>query len=372
MSSNRRNFIKHSLLAAAAVQLGTISSATTAAPMKKYRKIATEEGFRVPALAEAQQKFYSSPLSKQNGFSAMGHYYGIYRVQKDWDGKAKNLGEQRIEVMDKYGIDMHLLQLSGSWIQLIDAKAGTAAAKIANNYLADAVAKYPTRFAGLTALAPQDPQEAVKEIERGINLGLCGALLQSNVQGQYLDNEKFLPVFEAAEALEVPIYLHPSFPSPGMVDPMIEYGLMGPMFGFSTEAALNTLRLILSGLFDRHPGLTIVLGHLGEGIPYFLNRIDTHYAKTIERQTYQLKHKPSDYFRKHFYVTSSGMNFEDEVMFCHQVLGADKVLYAIDYPYEEMDTNTDVLNNIPLPETDKELFFHGNAERVFNIGNSAS
>jgi 5-carboxyvanillate decarboxylase len=158
---------------------------------------------------------------------------------------------------------------------------------------------HPARFAGLAAVAPQAPELAGAEIERAKKLGLVGLLINSHTHGEYLDAPKYAPILEAAEALDMPLYLHPREPGPNSVDPYLDYGLYFATWGFAAETALHAMRLIMSGTFERHPGLRVVLGHLGEGIPYWLGRIDNRYqAQVLAGANSALELLPGEYFRR--------------------------------------------------------------------------
>jgi 2,3-dihydroxybenzoate decarboxylase len=197
-----------------------------------------------------------------------------------------------------------------------------------------------------------------------------GAVINSHTKNEYLENEKFWPILEAAEALNAPIYLHPRDPAAGMYD-LADYGGLQMIWGFAADASLHALRLILSGAFDRFPTLQFVLGHLGEGIPFALDRIDNrfaaipaHYRANLPRK---IKRRPSEYFRDNFTVTSSGQNWEPAVRFCQQVLGADRVMFGADYPFEDQTAAVKSVNEIAMEGRVRDKFFHANAERVFGL-----
>ncbi|RPH45055.1 MAG: amidohydrolase, partial [Lysobacterales bacterium] len=236
----------------------------------------------------------------------------------------------------------------------------------------EAVRRHPDRFAGLAAVAPQDPAAAAKELERGVtSLGLKGAIINSHTLGEYLDDTKFWDIFAAAEALKVPIYLHPNTPSAGMIAPFLERGLEGALYGFGVETGMHLLAIITSGAFDRFPGLKIVVGHLGEALPFWLFRLDYMHRASVMAKRYSfmkpLQRKPSDYLRENVYVTTSGMAWEPAILFCRSVLGADRVMYAMDYPYQFVAEEVATQDNLALDDADKKKFFQLNAERVFAL-----
>lgn len=179
-------------------------------------------------------------------------------------------------------------------------------------------------------------------------------------------------IFEAAAKLGVPIHIHPNFPSPGIIKPYSDYGvaLAGPVLGFAAEVSLHAMRLIYSGVFDKYPGLKIVLGHLGEGLPFWLWRIDFYWLKTSNRPADlpRLERKPSDYMKDNFMVTTSGVFFQPAFMCTYLALGADRIAFAADYPYEENKIAVQFMEQAPISDADKERICHQNAERLFKIG----
>jgi 2,3-dihydroxybenzoate decarboxylase len=274
--------------------------------------------------------------------------------------------------MDQTGIARQILSLTSPGVQVFDASTAVALARSSNDFVADAIRKHPDRFSGLAAIAPQDPPAAAKELERGVrSLGLKGAIINSHTRGEYLDDPKFWPIFEAAEALEVPVYIHPNTPSPAMIAPFLERGLDGAIFGFAVETGLHVLRIVVSGVFDRFPRLKLVIGHLGEGLPYWLFRIDFMHNRMVTANRYasvqKLQRKPSDYVRENICVTTSGMAWEPPILYAQSVLGVDRVLYAMDYPYQFVPEEVAVTDNLPIGDADKKKLYQSNAERVFNL-----
>ena len=245
-------------------------------------------------------------------------------------------------------------------------------ARSANDELAEAVAAQPTRYTGLAAIAPQNPSAAAKELERAVRtLKLKGAIVNSHTQGEYLDDEKFWDIFAAAEALGVPIYIHPNTPSNAMIAPFMERGLEGAVFGFAVETGLHALRIVVSGAFDRFPNLRIVLGHLGEGLPYWLSRIDFMHGASVRSNRYasqpKLERKASDYLKEHFYYTTSGMAWTPPIRYVQSVMGMDRLMYAMDYPYQFVPEEVNVTDELPIGYEDLKAFYQTNAERVFKL-----
>jgi 2,3-dihydroxybenzoate decarboxylase len=340
-----------------------------------YRRIATEEAWAPPELIKEYHRLLDGKLLDDPGFNSLWGYYGKSPSERSRTllEKIQRLDESRLADMDASGIDMQLLLLTAPGVQVLDGPLAVSMAKLSNDMVADAVRKHPTRYAALAAVAPQDPVAAAKELERAVqSLGLKGAVINSHTRGEWLDDEKFWDIFAAAEALNVPIYIHPSGPPASMVGPFLERGLEGAVFGFGVEVALHVLRLIVSGAFDRFPKLKIVIGHTGEGLPFWLYRLDYMHTASVKSERYPtlkpLKKKVSDYIRENIYVTNSGVAWEPSVMFCHKVLGADHVLYAMDYPYQFVPEEVKIADALPMSDLDKKKFFQLNAEKLFNLG----
>jgi 2,3-dihydroxybenzoate decarboxylase len=282
-------------------------------------------------------------------------------------------GAARLAGMDASGISMAILSHTVPGVQgIADRASAVAAARDINDFLArEVVARYPERFAGFASVAVQDPEAAARELERAVTrLGFKGAMINGFTNTadrdkvEYLDEPKFLPFWEAVAALDVPVYLHPR-PS---LDQRIYEGhreLIGATWGFAPETATHALRLVYSGLFDRFPALTIVLGHLGETLPYFAWRIQHCFEynpsdKRVERRL-------QDYLSDNFYVTTSG-NFNDQALICALLtIGADRILFACDYPYEVMEDAARWIERAPISENDRRKIAFGNASRLFKI-----
>jgi 2,3-dihydroxybenzoate decarboxylase len=284
----------------------------------------------------------------------------------------QDLGERRIRDMDATGIAKQILSLTSPGVQVFDAPTAVSLATSFNDQLAEAIRKHPDRFAGLAAIAPQDPSAAAKELQRAVkSLHLKGAIVNSHTRGEYLDEPKFWEIFEAAESLNVPIYLHPTTPSPRMVGPFLDRGLDGAVFGFAVETSLHILRIVFSGVFDRFPRLRMVAGHLGEGLPYWFFRIDFMHQRLTSNNRYanvpKLQKKPSDYLKENFYVTTSGMAWQPPILYAQSVLGVDRVLYAMDYPYQFVPDEVKVTDDLPISDADKKKLYQTNAEKVFAL-----
>ena len=339
-----------------------------------YRRIATEEAWCTKELMARYQALLDAGTHGDPGFQNLWGFFAKSQSPRARDlyERIQDIGERRIADMDATGIDLALLMLTAPGVQMFEPGDACALAIDSNDQLAAAIARHPTRFAGLAAFAPHAPQAAAAEIERGVQrLGLKGALVNSHTQGRYMDDEFFWPIFEACEALDVPLYIHPNSPSPQMVEPFLSRCLDAAIFGFQAETGLHALRLIVSGLFDRFPKLKIVLGHLGEGLPFWLYRIDFMHAGIVRSGRSEgakpLKRKPSEYLRENFYYTTSGMPWEPAVTFVQQQMGHDRVMYAMDYPYQYVAEEVTAMDHLPLDLAQKRQFFQGNAERIFKL-----
>jgi 5-carboxyvanillate decarboxylase len=282
------------------------------------------------------------------------------------------MSEGRLRNMDQAGIDMQVLSLSAPGCEQFNLVDGTAYARKTNDALSKVVNRRPDRFIGLAALAPQQPDEAARELERSVKeLGFRGAKINSHVGNSYLDDKKYWSIFETAEKLDVPIFLHPNTPMGPSIKPYTDYGfaLAGPPWGFGAEAALHVMRLIYSGVFDKYPGLKIVLGHLGEGLAFWIYRIDFSFRKPWMEAELRpaIKKAPSEYLRNNFYVNNAGMYAVPAFLNVLMELGADHMMFAADYPYENSEEAAAFIKRVPISNPDKEKVQHGTAEKLFKI-----
>ena len=348
--------------------------ASTARPAKAaYQRIATEEAFAPPEMLQMYRRMFDAP-SVDPGFKGlMGFYMSSPSARAQHIMRClTDLDDLRLQHMDEAGIAMQVLALTSPGVQFMDTATAVSFARSANDFLADAIARHPTRFAGMLAVAPQDPAAAAKEIERGVTqLGIHAVVINSHTQGQYLSDPKFWDIFAAAEALNVPIYLHPNALPPKMLEPFQECGLDGAIYGFGVETGLHALRIVTAGVFDRFPKLQMVLGHMGEALPFWAYRLDYMHRATVLSQRYDsvkpIRRQPSDYLKDNFYVTNSGVAWAPAVKFAQDFMGMDRVLYAMDYPYQHAVDEVSVLDNMALSPEDKKRFFQSNAEALFKI-----
>ena len=277
-----------------------------------------------------------------------------------------DLGEGRIAEMDAGGIDLAVVSLVAPGTDHFAPSTGTRLARAANDELAAAIDRHPDRLAGYAALAPKDPDAAVRELERAVkDLGFKGWKTHSNFGDSYLDEKRYWPILAKAEELGVPIYLHPTSP---MIPQLRTYGLAlgGAGFGFGVETAAATMRLVLAGVFDAFPRLRVILGHYGEGLPFQMQRVDhafvrPHIKASDPSAVPGLQRLPSDYLRDNMLVTTSG-NYLPAAFECtRDALGIDKILLATDYPFEEMGECLAFLGSLGLSEDEEARIFHRNA-----------
>jgi predicted TIM-barrel fold metal-dependent hydrolase len=241
-------------------------------------------------------------------------------------------------------------------------------ARDANDRIHEAIKAHPTRFAGFASLATADPAEAVKELERCVGkLGFKGTMINGHTQGSYLDDKKYWGILEAAQALDVPVYIHPREPHPAVLKAYFEGfpELQTAAWGFAMETCTHFMRMIFAGVFDAFPQLKIILGHLGEGIPFWLDRFEDHTRfAMIERG---LKKTPRQYMTENLVITCSG-NFSVPSLLCSvMTLGIDNVMFSVDWPYESNRIGVDFLNRLPFADADKAKIAHGNAERILKL-----
>lgn len=339
-----------------------------------FQRIATEEAFATAGMFDCYRRIIEKKSIDDPGFYSLWTFYLLDKGQRASDVRRRllDLGEERLKDMDDTGIARQIVSLTAPGVQILDAATAVTIARQSNDELAAAVQKHPDRFTALAAMAPQDPPAAAREIERAVNtLGFRGVILNSHTQGEYFDDPKFWEIFEVAQALNVPVYLHPNTPSRGMIGPLLEKGLDGAIFGFGVETGMHLLRIIVSGVFDRFPGLKIVVGHLGEALPFWLFRLDFMHGAMVRAGRYPgigpLKKSISAYLRENVWITTSGMAWEPAIMFVRQVLGADRVMYAMDYPYQFVPDEVSVTDNLPISTAEKKAFYQGIAESVFRL-----
>lgn len=280
-------------------------------------------------------------------------------------------GPLRLEQMDAAGIDFQILSLFDPGVQdETDVATAIDLARRANDDLAESVRGNPDRFGGFATLATQDPDAAATELERAVTeLGLVGGLINGHCQGRYLDDPAYERMFGRAEELGVPIYLHPTTPHRAVMDawfaPYVDDGLHLASWGFGVETGTHVLRLIYSGLFDKFPALQMIIGHLGEMLPFAAYRIDRYYGLGGS-SNHRLQRLPSDYLRNNFHITTSG-NFCPRAFACTlDVMGADRVMFSVDYPMDDNQTGAEFMASYPMDDATRRKVSSENAVRLFS------
>jgi hypothetical protein len=320
------------------------------------RTVTLEEHFTTPGVVKATAHTIPSHRSK---------FIEISR------SKLLDMGEGRIAEMDAAGIDLQVLSLVNSNIDKLEPAYATSLVRDANDELAAAIRTHPGRFAGFAALAVQDPKPAAAEFERCVcQLGFKGAVVHGMTNGLFLDNQQFMPLFEAVQALDVPIYLHPA-PAPPVVHEAYFSGLPGNMgyflsaaaWGWHAELGMHCLRLMVSGLFDRFPKLKIIIGHMGENLPFSIARA----SSVLARGAKHLQRTIADYFCENFYVTTSGYFTMPPLLCALQVIGADHIMFSVDYPFSSNAEGRAFLNSLPVSTQDAEKISYRNADRLLKI-----
>ena len=319
--------------------------------------IALEEHFQIPAIKEVVAKLL--PGAQDTPQLAAP------------STQLEDLGAGRLKAMDDMGIDVQVLSYTPVGLPAIPAAEAVPLTREINDQLAAAIAAHPDRFAGFATLPMLNPEVAAAELERSVNtLGFKGALINGRTENRFLDDPSFRPILETAAALDVPIYLHPAPPLNAVrdvyyagFDPAVSGSFATFGWGWHMETGVHALRMILGGVFDRYPNLQLILGHWGEMIPFYLARVD----EMLTPATKQLQRPVADYFLQQMYATPSGMFTLPPFQLTLQILGADRIMYAVDYPFLVKNQARAFLENAPISPADKEKIAHGNAERVLKL-----
>ena len=283
----------------------------------------------------------------------------------------QDVGDQRIAEMDAAGIDMQVLSLNSPGVEQAEAAEQLSIAVESNDFLAEAVKKYPSRFAAFAALATAAPDKAAEELDRRVRQqGFKGTLINGHTRGRYLDDKFFWPILERAEALNVPIYLHPTVPPQAVVEasfggfsPSVTGMFASAGWGWHIETGVHLIRMILGGVFDRYPKLQVVIGHLGEGIPFMLPRLD----KNLPKEMTKLERPFGAYLRENVHYTFGGFNFAATFLNLLLEVGVERIMFSVDHPYGSMAEARAFLQHLPVSEADRERIAHGNAEKLFGL-----
>ena len=283
-----------------------------------------------------------------------------------------DIGEGRIANMDAAGIDVQVLSLTAPGVEQLDAAEAVPFARITNDTLAEAVHRHPDRLAGFAALPTAEPDAAADELRRTVAThGFTGALINGHSRGRYLDDKFFWPILECAEALQVPLYLHPTPPPQAVIKSMyagnypaeVAGALATAAWGWHIDTAMHVIRLILSGAFDHYPGLQLVIGHLGETLPFMLPRLE----RALPTELTRLDRPVGAYLRENVHYTFSGFNWTPAFLDLLLQVGADRIMFSTDYPYASMTEARTFLDRLPVSPAEKERIAHGNAERLLRL-----
>ncbi|MEO6040914.1 MAG: amidohydrolase family protein [Croceibacterium sp.] len=339
-----------------------------------YLRIATEEAFATQDQLDAIMRLVNEGRADKGTVSLWG-FYGSSPSERTTFIRERllDIGELRIQAMDDTGIDKAVLALTSPGVQtLFDVEQAKRIARNSNDQLKAACEKYPDRFYGMTAVAPQDPEWSAQELRRGKEeLGFHGVQVNSHTHGHYLDEPQFDPILRACADLDLPLYIHPQGLPDSMIGDMANAGLDGAVYGFGVETSYHALRLLTTGVFDRYPGLQLMLGHGCEGLPFWLYRTDYMHKAGIRSQRYErlkpLQHDLFHYMRTNVLGTCSGLPFAPAIKLMIEVMGEDRVMYAMDYPYQYVPEEVRWMDDLDIAPGQKKKFFQTNAQRWFKL-----
>ena len=320
----------------------------------------------MPRLIALEEAFWVDDLQTSGSFANVNATMRRDRLE-DLGRRLSDFTEYRLPEMDRAGVDVQVLSLTSPGIQMqSDVEIAKSYARKANDQLLKVIAEHPTRFAGFAALPLQDVPAAIEELRRTVGLGLCGALVNDHTLGHYLDEPQFDPFWMALEGLDVPLYIHPSAA-------LIDWGivkdhpeLVGPTWSWAAATGGHVMRLVYGGVFDRHPNARVILGHMGEFLPFQLSRFDIRHADLdLQKPIARL---PSHYFQSgNIMLTTTGVLSHSALIAGIQAVGIDNVMFSVDYPYESSEKTAEFIRTAPLAPHDLERVAHGNAEPVLKL-----
>ncbi len=339
-----------------------------------YLRIATEEAFATEEQIDAILRLVKEGRADKGTVSLWG-FYGTSPSERTTFIRERllDLGPLRIQAMDEAGIDKAVLALTSPGVQsLHDVDEAKGIARRANDHLKSACERYPDRFYGMTAICPQDPEWSAEELRRGKEeLGFHGVQVNSHTHGTYLDEEQYDPILRACAEMDIPLYIHPQGPPDPMIGGMVEAGLEGAIFGFAMETSYHALRLLTTGVFDRYPSLKLVLGHGCEGLPFWIDRFDYMFNAGVRSKRYDrlkpLQHDLHYYLRNNVWGTNSGLPSPASIKLMMEVMGEDRVMYAMDYPYQYVPDEVRLLDAMDIGADRLKKFYQSNAEALFGI-----
>jgi uncharacterized protein len=322
------------------------------------RTITLEEHFVTPGFLNGPGRVFVQQAARGGG--RMAHVLD----------QAGDLDQKRLAEMDAARIEMQVLSLNSPGVEQLDAAEAATLAREANDLVAEASKRHPTRFAGFATLPVAEPALAAAELDRTVrDCGFKGALINGHHRGRYLDDPFFAPIFERAQFLGVPIYLHPTQPPQPVVDalyrgfsPAVNFMFAHAGWGWHIETGVHVLRLILGGVFDRYPDLQIIIGHMGEALPFMLPRLD-HMSMEVTG----LKRPVTAYLRENVHYTFAGFNYQPTFLDLLLQVGIDRIMFSADHPYGSMAQARAFLDSLPVSPADREKIAHGNAEKLLRL-----
>jgi 2,3-dihydroxybenzoate decarboxylase len=339
-----------------------------------YLRIATEEAWATQEQLDAIMRQVKEGRADKGTVSLWG-FYGTSPSERTTfiRDRLVEAGPERIASMDESGIDKAVLAMTSPGVQtLFDVEEAKRIARNGNDRLKDACERYPDRFYGMIAVAPQDPEWSAGELKRGKQeLGFHGVQINSHTMGHYLDEPQFDPILRACAELDLPLYIHPQGLPDDMIGDMVGAGLDGAIFGFAVEVSYHAMRLMTTGVFDRYPNLQLMLGHGCEGLPHMLYRLDYMHKAGLSSGRYPrlkpLEHDLFHYMKNNVLATNSGLPFGPAIKTMIEVMGEDRVMYAMDYPYQYVPEEVCWMDDLDIPFEQKKKFFQTNAERWFKL-----
>lgn len=329
------------------------------------KTIALEEHYATPAYVEIHGKEMKQRTQLKGTHPQVESYDDLVE-------KLCNVGEGRIANMDAAGIDVQVMSLTSPGTEDMEPVQAESFARESNDFVAKGVKMFPSRLAAFAALPSSAPEKAADELERTVKeYDFKGGLINGNIHGRFLDDRFFWPILERAESLNVPLYIHPAVPPKPIVD--IYYkgdfqpGVVGRLstsgWGWHIETALHVIRLILSGAFDQYPKLHVIIGHLGEAIPFMITRLEQNLSTSLTK----LNRPISSYLRENVHYTISGFNYVPPFLNLLLQIGVDQIMFSSDYPYSSMSDSRSFLDNLPISPADRERIGHVNAERLMKF-----
>jgi predicted TIM-barrel fold metal-dependent hydrolase len=322
----------------------------------RMRTITLEEHYVSPAFAAGPAKLIKALINPS--------------TVTDWWAMVQDVGPSRLAAMDEADIDVQILSHFPG-IEQLEAKEQVPMVRDTNDFLLETVAKYPARYGGFASLCTAAPDQAAKELERMMQAGCKGAIINGHSRARYLDDKFFWPILEAAQHLNAPIYLHPTQPPQAVIDvyyagfsPELVFLFSRGGWGWHIETGVHASRMILGGVFDQFPKLQIILGHMGEALPFMMPRMDSTMGPDITK----LKQPISAYLRQNFHYTFSAFNYTQNFFDLMTQMGVeDRIMFSADYPFGSMMEARLFLDSLPISPSDRELIAHGNAERLFKM-----